>query len=407
MPHDPSTPIAPISVHTPRPAGWGMKLALLALGLVAASVVVSGLATRRSQAAQLRERADAAAVPAVAVVNPAPAGASGALELPGRIEAWARAPLYARVSGYLKRWTVDIGAPVKAGQLLAEIETPDLDQQLLQAQAELASARSNANLAANTARRWQALAGTDAVSRQEADEKAGDLATKQSVVNALQANVERVQSLKAFARILAPFDGVVTARNTDVGALIGVGGGPGSELFVVSDTRKLRIYVNVPQAYAASIKPGAKARVAVPESPGKPVAATVQSSAQAINPGSGSMLIQLVADNAGADLLPGGFATVSLDLPGAAGTLSIPPGALIFNKAGLRVATVDADGKVLLKPVRIARDLGARIEIATGLAPGDRVIDSPPDGLENGDAVRIAAAPAPKPAAPGASAGKP
>ena len=200
---------------------------------------------------------------------------------------------------------------------------------------------------------------------------------------------------------------MVTARNTDVGALIGVGGGPGSELFVVSDTRKLRIYVNVPQAYAASIKPGAKARVAVPENPGKPVAATVQSSAQAINPGSGSMLIQLVADNAGADLLPGGFATVSLDLPGTAGTLSIPPGALIFNKAGLRVATVDADGKVLLKPVRIARDLGARIEIATGLAPGDRVIDSPPDGLENGDAVRIAAAPAPKPVAPGASAGKP
>jgi RND family efflux transporter MFP subunit len=308
--------------------------------------------------------------------------------------------LYARVSGYLKRWHADIGAQVQAGQLLAEIETPDLDQQLLQAQAELATAKANAALADSTARRWQSLLATGAVPRQQAEEKTGDLASKQSVVNALQANVDRVQTLKRFTRIVAPFAGVVTARNTDVGALISVGGAPGSELFVVSDVRKMRVYVGVPQSLVAAIKPGTKARLSVPEHPGRSYAATVQSLSQAISAGSGSMLVQLRADNDQGELLSGGYASIGFDLPATAGALSIPPSALMFNKAGLRVATVGADGKVLIKAVTVSRDLGSVIEIGAGLAPEDRVIESPPDGIENGDMVRVLAADA-RPGPPG------
>ncbi len=380
-----------------RPAVSHRKLQLIAvvMALVAVGVVVAGITTRQSEAAQLRERADAQAVVTVAVITPARTGTSATLDLPGRIEAFARAPIYARVSGYLKSWHVDIGGRVKTGQLLAEIETPDLDQQLLQAQAELASAKANAALATTTAKRWQALLANDAVSRQEAEEKTGDLTTKQSVVNALQANLDRFQALKRFTRIVAPFDGVVTARSTDVGALINVGGAPGSELFVVSDIRKLRVYVSLPQNYVSTVRQGSKARLTVPENPAKSHAATVQSLSQAINAASGSMLIQLAADNANGELLPGGFANVSFDLPRAAGALSIPPSALIFNKAGLRVGTVGADGKVQLKAVTVARDLGSVIEIATGLSAEDRVIESPPDGIADGDAVRVASA-APK-----------
>ena len=379
-----------MSPDTARLSRRKLQVSALALALLAVFIVVSGITTRRSEAAQLRERTDARAVPTVAVITPGQAGAASTLDLPGRIEAHARAPIYARVSGYLKSWQVDIGAKVKAGQLLAEIETPDLDQQLLQAQAELASAKANATLSASTAKRWQALLASDSVSRQEAEEKASDLNTKQAIVNALQANVDRVLTLKRFTRIVAPFDGVITARNTDVGALISVGGAPGSELFVVSDLQQLRVYVSLPQTYVSAVKKGTKARLSVPESPGNFHPATVQSMSQAIS--GGSMLVQLAADNAKAGLLPGGFATVSFDLERKVGGFSIPPSALIFGQAGLRVATVGADSKVLLKPVSISRDLGAVIELAAGLAAEDRVIESPPDGITNGDLVQVAAA---------------
>jgi len=252
----------------------------LALGLIvlAAALVAAGVMSRRSVAEQVNE-ASAPLVPMVSVLAVKPI--TGApLELPARIEAWQRAPIYARVSGYLKSWSVDIGAPVKSGQQLADIETPDLDQQLLQAKAELASARSNLTLAASTAKRWQGLLTADAVSHQEADEKAGDLAAKQAAVSAMQANVDRVQSLQRYTRLVAPFDGVVTTRNTDVGALISVGGAPGTELFVVSDISRLRVYVNVPQRQIAAIKVGDKAELSVPERPGKTFIATVQSLSQ-------------------------------------------------------------------------------------------------------------------------------
>jgi RND family efflux transporter MFP subunit len=367
-----------------------LAFAVFALLVLATIVVVAGVLARRSQAANLRARAEAQAVRSVVVISPRSAGAAGALELPGRIEAWSRAPLYARVSGYLKSWHADIGSPVKAGQLLAEIETPDLDQQLLQAQAELGTARANAALAEATAKRWQDLFASGMVARQAVDEKDGDLAAKMAVVRALQANVERNQTLKRFTRIVAPFDGLVTARATDVGALINVGGAPGSELFVVSDTHKLRVYVSVPQSLISSLKAGSVATLTVPERPGKPYVASVQSMSQAITSGTGTMLVQLSVDNASGELLPGSFASVRFELPRAAGTLSIPPSALIFNKAGLQVATVGEGDKVVLKRVTVSRDLGTTIELASGLSPDDRVIESPPDGVDSGDRVRIA-----------------
>jgi RND family efflux transporter MFP subunit len=373
-----------------QPSRRTLTLAGLVLLVVAVIVVAAGVVSRRSLAESLQKRANAQAVRSVVVISPALSGVSAALDLPGRIEAWSRAPIYARVSGYLKSWSADIGTPVKAGQLLAEIETPDLDQQLLQAQAEFATARANAALAEATAKRWQELFASGMVARQGVEEKNGDLAAKMSVVRGLQANVERNQTLKRFTRILAPFDGVVTVRATDVGALINVGGAPGSELFVVSDTHKLRVYVSVPQSLVSMLRPGSQATLTVPERPGKPYAAAVQSMSRAISSATGSMLVQLSVDNGGGELLPGGFASVSFEMPRTAGTLSIPPSALIFGKAGLRVATVGEGDKVVLKPVKVSRDLGTTIELASGLSPDDRVIENPPDGVDNGDRVRIA-----------------
>lgn len=367
-----------------------LRLAAIAIVVVAIVVIAGGVLTRTSNAARLSARAQDQMVPTVSVITPGNAAAASTLELPGRLEAYSRAPIYARVSGYLKSWKVDIGGQVKAGQLLAEIEAPDLDQQLLQARADLASAKANAALAGTTAKRWQSLLAGDSVSRQEAEEKAGDLVTKQSMVNAAQANVDRFLAMKTFTRIVAPFDGVVTARSTDVGALINAGSGSGPDLFVVSDTKKLRVYVNVPQNYVAMIKRGNEAKISVPERRGKFYTATIESSSGAVNTATGSMLIQLAVDNANGELLPGSFANVSLALPHDAATLNIPPGALIFDKNGMRVATVGPDNKVLLKSVTIARDLGKVIELSSGIGPDDRVIDSPPDSIANGDVVRIA-----------------
>jgi RND family efflux transporter MFP subunit len=367
------------------------KLFGISLTIIAAALVVAGLASRHLQAEQLKDGAADHSVPTVALLTATDIKATP-LQLPARIEPWARAPIYARVSGYLKSWKLDIGAPVKAGQLLAEIETPDLDQQLLQAKAELVTARSNLALSTSTAQRWKSLLASDAVSKQEADEKAGDLAAKQSVVAALQANVDRVQALQRYTRLTAPFDGVVTARNTDIGALINVGGAPGSELFVVSDVRKLRVYVNVPQRQVALVRAGSTVKISVPERPGKSYNAVVQSQAQSIAPGSGTMLVQLVADNAAGELLPGGFATVSFETTADASRMTLPPAALMFSKNGVHVATVTRDNRVLLKKVTIARDFGNVIELDSGLDRADRVIESPPDGIANGDLVRVAAA---------------
>jgi RND family efflux transporter MFP subunit len=366
---------------------------LRTVGIAAAAVLVvvvaGGVTARVSHDSNLREWTEEQATPTVAIVTPSAEAMESKLELPGRLEAQSRAPLYARVSGYLKSWSADIGARVKAGQLLAVIEAPDVEQQLLQAEADLVSAKANASLAESTAKRWQSMMGTDSVSKQEVEEKVGDYAVKQAMVNAAQANVNRLRTMQQFTRIVAPFDGVVTARETDVGALINAGGGTGPELFVVSDTRRLRLYVNVPQVYAAMLGAGMKAQVSVPERAGTQYEATVESTSGSVNVATGTTLVQLALDNAKGDLLPGGFANVSFDLPQSSTTLRIPASALIFDQHGLRVATVGEGNKVALKPITIARDHGATVEVATGLEPNDRVIETPPDGIIDGTLVRI------------------
>lgn len=381
----------PVDPSTPTLSRTRLRLAALMLLLLAATLVVIGILSRANAEAELKAATEAQAIPTVAVLLPIKSKQASEIELPGRLEAHARAPIHARVAGYLKSWKVDIGSEVKAGQLLAEIETPELDQQLLQARADLASAQANATMAEKSARRWQAMVGSDAVSQQEADEKSNDLMVKQSVVKALQANVERMEVLKGFARIQAPFAGTVTARSTDVGALINPGSSGGAELFVIADTRRLRLYVSVPQNQTAKIGPGTDAQVTVPERPGKRYPAKVEASAQAVQAASGTVLMQLSVDNSAGELLPGSYARVSLALPQAAEGLNIPVSALLFDKSGLRVATVDAENRVRLKTVTLLRDLGKSIDIGTGLTASDRVIESPPDGINEGDPVQIAA----------------
>jgi RND family efflux transporter MFP subunit len=361
------------------------------VGLVLLFVVVNGIWSRNSSEARLKELADAEAIPTVAVVTPVLSANKSSLDLPGRLEAYARAPIYARVSGFLKAWYVDIGAPVKAGQLLAEIEAPDLDQQLMQARAALASAQAAEALAAVTAQRWQTLGGSNAVSKQTVDEKAGDLTVKQALAKAAQANVDRLSVLSDFKRLTAPFDGIVTVRNTDVGALINADSSTGLALFVISDIKKLRVSVSVPQNFVPAVKMNSKVQITVPEYPDKTYSGLVETSARAVDAASGTTRMQLLVDNSAGELMPGAFANTRIEMPQDMRALSIPAGALIFGQKGLRVATVDADGKVALKPITISRDLGQgrRVKFGPALRPHDRVIDSPPDGLADGDPVRV------------------
>ena len=368
--------------------GW-LWTALIAAGVLAGVVVFNGLQVRAKDAAQLKALADKQSTVTVNVISPTSNTDASALNLPGRIEAYAKAPLYSRISGYLKSWKADIGTSVKAGQLLAEIDTPDLDQQILQAKAELASTQANAALSENTAKRWQSLLATNFVSSQAVEEKLADLNAKLAIVNASQANVNRLQALKNFSRIVAPFDGVVTARNTDVGQLINIGGAPGSELFVVSDVKRLRLYVNLPQNQVSNIQKGTTAKFTVSEQPGQVFTATVQSMSQAISSSSGSMLVQLSAENKRGELLPGGYASVSFAIAPQADRLSVPPSALVYTKTGVQVATVNAENRVVMKPVVIARDHGSRLELLSGLVATDKVIENPPDGVTQGDLVQV------------------
>lgn len=375
------------------PASRGLKLAGLVLALIASGIVIAGISSRSSHEASVKTWTEQQATPTVSINPPEQADQGGSLILPGRFEAYARAPIYARVSGYLKNWQADIGTRVKSGQLLAEIETPDLDQELLQAKADLASAQANVALAETTAKRWQEMLKTQSIARQAVDEKVGDLQSKQAIVKAAEANVNRLLALKSFARIVAPFDGSVTARNTDTGALINAGSSSSATvlpLFEVSNTRKLRLYINVPQNYVGQIRTGDKARFTVPEAAGAEFEATIQSTSGAINAASGTTLVQLLVDNATGRFLPGGFANVNLLFNDAVAHLSIPASALIFDQNGLKVATVGQDRKVTLKAITIARDLGKKLEVQSGLTSTDRVIENPPDGLSDGDQVNIA-----------------
>jgi membrane fusion protein (multidrug efflux system) len=375
-----------------RPPVSRRKLGIFGLlaGIVAVMVVITGIRAREDSDTKLKEWTDNQAIPTVAVALPDAKVLNPTLDLPGRLEAYNRAPIFARVSGYLKNWSADIGARVKTGDVIAEIEAPDLDQQLLQARADLASAEASAKLSEATLGRRRTLIPSNFVSMQEIDERTADLSNKNGAVKADQANVERLEALAGYKKITVPFDGIVTARDTDVGALINAGGTTGPAMFVISDIRKLRVYVNVPQTYVPAIKIGAKAVISMPEYPTRTFLATVEASSQAVDVNSGTTRMQLGLDNSKGELMPGGYANVRMSLTRDAVPLHIPASALIFNQSGLRVATVGSDDKVLFKTVTIARDLGRDIELGSGLSPDDRFIVAPPDGLSDGDQVRIA-----------------
>jgi RND family efflux transporter MFP subunit len=389
-------PTGPLASPAPRKAGAGLKIALIAAGAVAAIVVVAGLVSRSQGAASVKTWTAAQAVPTVTIVHPVAASGVQDLVLPGALQAWYNAQIFPRVSGYVHAWYDDIGARVKTGQVLATIDTPELDQQLVQARADLASAQAYMQLASTTAKRWSKLLMQDAVSRQESEEKAGDLQVKTALVNAAEANLNRLLALKAFARIVAPFDGVVTARKTDIGALVNAGAGASSnsELFDVAEVDRLRLYVHVPQADSARIKPGMTAALTVPEYPGKTFTATLLSTSNAVSDASGTLLVELEVPNAGGELQAGDYAQTTFNLPNAgaqgSGLLTLPSSALLFLKTGLEAAVVGPDNRVHLRHVTVGRDMGSTMQIAGGLTPSDQVIDNPPDSITDGEQVKIA-----------------
>ncbi len=367
-----------------------LKSKALIVASIAMGVVLWGLYTRSNDTAALVAIKQEQAVPTVKVIQPTLKQESEVLTLPGTLQAFYSATVYARVNGYLKHWLVDIGAPVKQGQLLADIETPELDQQLKQAEANLDTALANEHLTQITSSRWQNLMKTDSVSQQEVDEKTGDYEAKKALVAASRADVQRLRELQAFKRITAPFNGVVTERKTDIGALINAGHDSGHELFTVADVHKLRLYVSVPQNYANQIHLGMKAQLEVPENPGQTFSATLSDNSRSVSESTGTVLIQLEVDNADGKLMPGEYGTVHFDLPKNEQSVQIPASSLRFQKDGLTLATLTADNRVAFPAVKISRDLGPTVEIATGLTTADRVIDNPPDSLADGDLVSVA-----------------
>jgi RND family efflux transporter MFP subunit len=382
-----------VAGHEDRPAPKRHRtlgLALILGLLTAAAFGIFGVWNRQESEAKLAQWTKAQAIPTVAVVKPARSTKSQELVLPGDIEAYYEAPIYARVPGYLKMWYKDIGAHVTAGEQLAVIDAPDLDQQLEQAKHDLVSVRASASLADLTAKRWHSLLASQSVSQQTADEKEGDAAAKRALVAASQANVDRLQALENFKYITAPFDGVVTARETDIGALINAGSSSGVELFKVADIHRMRVYVRVPQAYASQLKHGMEADLKLAQYPHQVFKAILETTSNSIAKESRTVLVELMVDNPDGKLWPGTFAEVHFQIPPDTGVYHIPTSALVFREHGLEVATLGADNIVALKPVTVGRDLGAEIEVVSGLGPSDRVIDNPSDSVGSGDLVRVA-----------------
>jgi RND family efflux transporter MFP subunit len=377
--------------YTPPPR---LRLIGIIAAVVLVVIVVVGLITRVVASRSVNNWTDENAVQTVSVINLEASKDASNLVLPGNVQAINAAPIYARVSGYLKKWYVDIGTPVKAGQLLAEIDVPDQDQQLAQAKADYNTALANQRLSAQTAKRYNQLSKANAIAPQLVDEANGDLAAKTAATASAKANMDRLNDLTSFKSIRAPFDGIVTSRGTDVGQLVTVATSTTTAppLFTVADDSKVRIYVNVPQNYSAQVHPGMQATFTVPDYPGQTFKATLMANAQSVNMQSGTVLMQLQADNPDHKLKSGAYAQVSFDIPAAANTIQLPASALIFNANGTSVATVGKDNRVVVKPVTITRDMGTTVEIAGGLTHHDHVIDNPPDSLRPGDEVRVAKA---------------
>ena len=355
---------------------------------IALLIIAGGVTTRILARQEVKTWTREQSIPTVATIHPTVPDSKRPVSLPGSIEAWAQAPVYARTNGYLKDWSVDIGTPVKAGQVLATIDTPEVDQQVQAATANMATAEAQLKLAESTAARWDRMVAQDAVSKQEAEEKRGELEVRRAMASAVRAEMDRLRTLQNFRKIVAPFDGVVTSRSTDIGALI-VSGNAARPLFTVADTKKMRIYVRVPQSYVGDIKPGLTATLSVPEYPGRVFDVKLLNTSEAVSDTTGTMLVQFVANNVDGALKPGAYASVDLAIPGAASAVRVPTSALLFRREGTMIALLDSNSHVKLKPITIAQDFGPEIEVATGLSANDTVVDSPPESLEEGDQVRM------------------
>ena len=383
----------PHPVATASPYRRYLWVAIAVVVLLAIWGILSRLIARSALAHEAHE----AAIPTVITAKPHQGPAADALVLPGSVQAYYEAPIYARTSGYLKAWHTDIGTAVKKGQLLAEIEAPEVDQQLRQAEADLGTARANYELARSTNDRWQGLLATESVSQQDADQRAGDAAAKSAAQMSAAANVARLREMEGFKRVVAPFAGVVTQRNTDVGALINAGQAPGSALFRVADTHRLRIYVQVPQAYAAQVRTGMSASLEFTDHPGQHYSAAVASTAHALDAVSRTLQVELQIDNASGELLPGAYVQVTFALPPSSGTLRVPVNAVIFRGKTPQVATVDEAQRVRLRDIAEGRDFGTEIEVLAGINANDTLVLNPPDSIADGQQVRIQP-PQPQPA---------
>jgi RND family efflux transporter MFP subunit len=372
-------------------SGHGVLIAIIAV-IVVIAIVIAGVVPRLRAKAALRVETNSLAVPAVQVIQPKRGSTAQEIILPGNIQAFIDAPIYARTNGYLRSWTSDIGARVKKGQLLAEIETPEVDQQLLQARADLNTAQANENLSQITFNRFEGLKNTDSVSTQDVDNAAGDYAAKKAIVDSARSNVNRLEDLQSFEKIYAPFDGVITARNTDVGQLIdsGSSGGVAKELFHIAAIRTLRVYINVPQQYSVAAKPGIVADLSLAQFPGRTFQGKLVRTANAIDLATRTLLVEVDVDNATGELLPGAFAEVHLKLPTEIPSYILPVNALIFRAQGLQIATVDNGNRAKLVTIVLGRDFGATVEVVSGLTDADKVIVSPPDSLVDGEQVQIA-----------------
>jgi RND family efflux transporter MFP subunit len=362
-------------------------IALVVVGLLVASGIVPRLRSRKALAAETNELA----APTVMVVQPKRGSPAQEILLPGNIQAFVDAPIYARTNGYLKRWYFDIGSHVRQGQLLAEIESPEVDQQLSQAQADLETLKENLHLSQITANRFSDLIKQDAVSQQDTDNATSDLAARNSAVKSSQANVDRLKQLVSFEKVYAPFDGVVTARNTDIGQLIdsGAAGGQARSLFQMAALNKLRVFISVPQIYSQAASPGLKADLTFAEFPGRQFQGTLVRTSRSIDPTARTLNVEVDVDNAKGELLPGAYTEVHLKLKEGAPTLTVPVSALLFRREGLRVAVAEDDHMAKLIPVTLGRDFGDFAEITTGLTGQEEIITNPPDSIIDGERLNV------------------
>lgn len=368
---------------------------LLLAAVIVIGLLVGAILPRIHARASLRRETSEMAIPTVAVTQPRLSSPAQELILPANVQAFADSPIYARTNGYLKRWYVDIGTRVKAGQLLAEIDTPEVDQQFRQVRADLGTAQANLRLSQITAERYAGLLKSDSVSKQEADNAEGDYAAKKAALESAEANLRRLQELQSFERIYAPFSGVITARNTDVGALIdsGSSGGTRTELFHMAQPDKLRVYVNVPETYSQAAKPGLKADLTLAEFPGKRFQGTLVRTANSIDQATRTLLVEVDVNNPTGQLLAGAYAEVHFKLPNATSSYILPVNSLLFRSEGLRVAVVN-QGHAELRPITIGHDYGSEVEVLAGIEGAEQIIVNPPDSLVSGEEVRVTRAPA-------------